>query len=274
MKPRLIATDLDGTAIRNDHMTMTEHTKEVFMRAANAGIYVVPVTGRSLGVLPMGILPSYSYIVTSNGASVYDAKEQKTIITHHLTKFEAEAAWGILADTSDLVEIFVKDKMAINRRAFEKIRELDLPAHHLDYYAGLDPMILDSYEDFIKNDGTGIEKFYIPVNGSAKTEAVRRELTKTGLFDVSTSGANNVELNKRGVNKGASLRELCKMLGISLADVVAFGDEGNDITMLENVGWGVAVANAKPEVLEIAEYSTLSNEEDGVAVFLEEMFGI
>ncbi|MGE4485829.1 MAG: HAD-IIB family hydrolase [Oscillospiraceae bacterium] len=274
MKPRLIATDLDGTAIKNDHMTMTDRTKEVFRRAAEGGIFVVPVTGRSLGVLPCGILPSYSYIVTSNGASVYDVKNRETIITHHLTKKESETAWSILSGTSDLVELFIKNKMAIDRHSFENVRSMALPAHHLEYYANGDPLVLDSYSEFIKSDGMGIEKFYIPVNGSKDTEKVRSALTETGLFDVSTSGANNVELNKRGVNKGATLRELCKMLGIDMKDVVAFGDESNDITMLESVGWGVAVANAKADVHEAAKYSTLPNEEDGLAVFLEETFGI
>ena len=274
MKPRLIATDLDGTAIKNDHMTMTDRTKEVFRRAAQAGIYVVPVTGRSLGVLPCGILPSYSYIVTSNGASVYDVENRETIITHHLTKKEAESAWRILSGTSDLVELFINNKMAIDRHSFENVLNMALPAHHLAYYASGNPMVLDSYSEFIKNDGTGIEKFYIPINGSEETEKVRHALTETGLFDVSTSGANNVELNKRGVNKGATLRELCKILAIDMMDVVAFGDESNDITMLESVGWGVAVANAKADVVEAAEYATLPNEEDGLAVFLEEMFDI
>lgn len=273
-KPRLIATDMDGTAVRNDHITMSERTRAALTRAADAGIYVVPVTGRSLDVLPGGILPAYSHIITSNGASVYDAKAKATILTRHLSCEEARIAWSILSQTTDLVEIFVRNKMGIDRCHFENIHNIKVPGHHYEYYTKGSPLVIDSYDEFIKNDASGIEKFYMPASTCEATERAREELRKTGIFDVSSSGDNNLELNKRGVDKGVALRGLCELLGIDLCDVVAFGDEANDLSMLSIAGYGVAMGNASEKVLETAKYRTCTNEEDGLAVFLEETFGI
>jgi len=273
-KPRLIATDMDGTAIKNDHLTMPERNIKALARAAAEGIYVVPVTGRSLDVLPGGILPFYSHVITANGASVYDVRAGKTILTRHLSAEEARIAWSILAQTPDMIELFVSNKMGIDRAHFERIEEIPVPPHHHEYYAHGSPLIVDSYEEFIQTDATGIEKFYIPLNTSPETERVREELKATGLFEVSTSGDRNLELNKRGVNKGLALCDLCRTLGVDMSDVVAFGDEANDLTMLQSAGYGVAVANAAPALLASAEYKTLSNEDAGLADFLEKNFGI
>ena len=87
---------------------------------------------------------------------------------------------------------------------------------------------------------------------------------------MSSSGSQNLEINHKNANKGTALRALCDHLGISIADTIAFGDGHNDCQMLRDAGIGVAVANAKEEVQRAADHVTLTNEQDGVAVFLEQ----
>lgn len=86
---------------------------------------------------------------------------------------------------------------------------------------------------------------------------------------VSVSGSWVVEVSPAGVNKAAALAALCRELGIGPADVIAFGDHLNDVPMLAWSGWAVAVANAHPDVVAIADEVTASNELDGVALVLE-----
>jgi Cof subfamily protein (haloacid dehalogenase superfamily) len=88
---------------------------------------------------------------------------------------------------------------------------------------------------------------------------------------VAIAGPWTVEVAAAGVSKAAALAELCEELGVTPAEVVAFGDYPNDIPMLEWAGHAVAVANAHPEVLAVADEVTASNAEDGVALVLERL---
>jgi hydroxymethylpyrimidine pyrophosphatase-like HAD family hydrolase len=80
-----------------------------------------------------------------------------------------------------------------------------------------------------------------------------------------------VEVTPAGVNKATALAELAGSVGVVARDVVAFGDYPNDVPMLAWAGHGVAVANAHPDVIEIADEVTASNDEDGVALVLERL---
>lgn len=77
-------------------------------------------------------------------------------------------------------------------------------------------------------------------------------------------------MNAQGVDKGKALIWLGKHLGIRKEEIMAFGDSSNDLKMMKGVGIGVAMANAREDVKEAADYITASNDEDGVAHFIEE----
>ena len=82
---------------------------------------------------------------------------------------------------------------------------------------------------------------------------------------------NNIEVNAPEANKGSALMVLCEQLGIDRMESMAFGDGTNDITMIREAGIGVAMANAASEVLAVADRVTASNDEDGVALVIEEL---
>ncbi|MCF8504376.1 MAG: HAD hydrolase family protein [Caulobacter sp.] len=88
-------------------------------------------------------------------------------------------------------------------------------------------------------------------------------------FEVIWSGAPFVEIAPMGVSKGAGLAAYCGDLGLTAAEVIAFGDMPNDLPMLTFAGCGVAVANAHPDLLAAADQITSSNEADGVAEVIE-----
>jgi hydroxymethylpyrimidine pyrophosphatase-like HAD family hydrolase len=83
-----------------------------------------------------------------------------------------------------------------------------------------------------------------------------------------------VEISAAGVTKASGLAWLCAKEGIAAEQVLAFGDMPNDVPMLTWAGHSVAMANAHPAVREVADEVTLSNDEDGVAVFLSRTFSI
>ncbi|HEX3649209.1 MAG TPA: HAD-IIB family hydrolase, partial [Pseudonocardiaceae bacterium] len=87
-----------------------------------------------------------------------------------------------------------------------------------------------------------------------------------------SSSVGMVELAPRGVTKGSGLAEVAQRLGVPAADVIAFGDMPNDLSMLSWAGHGVAMANGHPSVLAVADEITAANGEDGVAQVLERWF--
>ncbi len=94
-----------------------------------------------------------------------------------------------------------------------------------------------------------------------------------GVVELSHSNSADglLEISASGVDKGAGLARLCTMLGVGADEVIAFGDMPNDLALLKFAGRAVAVANAHPDVLAIADEVALSHDEDGVAIVLERL---
>ena len=86
---------------------------------------------------------------------------------------------------------------------------------------------------------------------------------------ISSSVQTDLEINAKNAGKGMALLRLAKRLGIRNSQIMACGDSGNDIEMLQSVGISVAMSNATEEVKKIANYITLSNEENGVADMID-----
>ena len=100
-------------------------------------------------------------------------------------------------------------------------------------------------------------------------DAARKDIEEVPGIEITGALPMNLEINAAGVNKGKAMIELGKVLGISREEIMAFGDGNNDLKMLKEVGTGVAMENAIPSLKEAADYVTLSNDEEGVAKFIE-----
>ena len=101
-------------------------------------------------------------------------------------------------------------------------------------------------------------------------DAAAEELKSIPGIVVTGALDKNIEVNAQGVNKGDALIDLGKRLGIRREDILAFGDGSNDYYMMQKAGTGVAMENGTEEVKEAADYVARSNDEEGVARFIEE----
>ena len=104
----------------------------------------------------------------------------------------------------------------------------------------------------------------------AELLAAARQLAVPGIH-ATTSGAPFLEVGRAGVTKASALERYCALRGIARTDVVVFGDNLNDLEMLRWAGLGVAMGNGEHEARVAADRVTLSNDEDGVAVVIEEL---
>ncbi|ASW57257.1 haloacid dehalogenase [Plantactinospora sp. KBS50] len=264
--PRLVATDIDGTLIHRDR-TLTRRTADTLARLVDAGTHVVLVTGRPVRWLAVvydqlaAPIPS----VCANGAVVYDPVADAVLRTDPLTpQLLAEVARRLRAEVPGAVfAVEVEDGRSMRHdpgwpvRAEEddhpSVRPFDSPA---DLFAAPASKLL------VRSTERDSDVFVKLVAGAVAGLAEATHSSYSGL----------VEISAAGVTKAAGLAWLCSRYGVDSSAVLAFGDMPNDIPLLTWAGRSVAVANAHPSVLEIADERTASNDEDGVAAYLDALF--
>ncbi len=271
MTVRLIAVDMDGTLLDPDDK-VTPATVDAIARAREAGVPVVPVTGRperliwnvaaEAGLGPLG--------VGANGALILDL-DVGTVIER--TGFGGPAAIA-LVDTL--------------RRG---VPGLAIAADEGDRFV-YEPGVLAGLALRSRSERSQSERLEVAdirdcvARGCLKLVARRADLSSRQLAaliapllhneagDLATVTASDiawVDIGPPGLSKATGLLAVCRRLGIAMGDVAAIGDHFNDLPMLAAVGLPFAVANAIPEVLAAAARVMPSNADDGVAVFIDEI---
>lgn len=258
---RLIATDIDGTLQRQDG-TISADTAELLTRLTARGTPVVLVTGRPIRWLGQlyDQLPEPLPAICANGAVVYDPIEDVVLRADPLApELLGEVARRLRAEVPGV-------RLAVEVTDGRQMR------HEIDYplrwdHQRADILAVESVDDLLDVPAV---KLLARVAGQ-DADAFLRVVAATvaGLAEATHSSYSGlVEISAAGVTKAAGLAWYCERLDIDAADVLAFGDMPNDVPMLVWAGRGVAVANAHPTVLEIADDVTGSNDEDGVAAYL------
>jgi Cof subfamily protein (haloacid dehalogenase superfamily) len=256
---RLAAIDLDGTLLRSDG-TLSRRTRNAVATAAGAGVDIVIVTAR--GPRTVGDLAAELGIageaICSNGGIVLDLASG---VIRRVRPIETDVAIQLVQGLRERLPGIL---FAVEREAFA--HEPGFAAWDWEPPAG--SRVGDAV-DLLAEPATKL----ILLHAEHELEviaAAARELAGDAV-SVSISGSWVVEVSAAGVNKAAALAELCEELGIDAHDVVAFGDHLNDLPMLAWAGHAVAVANAHPDVIDIADEVTATNDEDGVALVLERL---
>lgn len=259
---RLVATDLDGTLLRSDG-SISARTAAVLARMSAEGTHVALVTGRPVRWLAnvYAQLRAPLPAVCANGAVVYDPATDTVLRTDPFAPVRLGQLCSRLRESVPDVAFAVE---------ISDGREL---RHETDY-----PLRWDADDPTVRVVATPDELTALPavkllVRAGERDADEFRELVAScvdGLAEVTHSSYSGVlELSTVGVTKAAGLAWLCDRLGVPAEHVVAFGDMPNDVPMLAWAGYAVAVANAHPAVKATVDEVTLSNDEDGVAVFLE-----
>ena len=247
---KLVALDMDGTVLTKDK-SVTQKTKDILKKAQNEGIRPVIVTGRPpCGIVnyakEMGILHSNAYAVCYNGAAIVELNDFHDV-------------YSLCADGRSIKEVTkLAHKFNCKVHAYSKARGLVIE----DLNPATTREVVHSGAPYTAIDFMQCEEDLDKVRA-----AISPSLHE--LFTVMRSDPNFLEFIPFDGTKGKALGELCKILDIEIERTMAFGDAENDCKMLETAGLGVAMANAMPEAKKAAKAITLSNEEDGVAVFLE-----
>lgn len=267
---RMIATDLDGTLL-NSKGEVSAATVQAVQRAVDAGIVVLPATGRQLTGIPTAVLalPGNRYAVTANGALVVDRASGRVL---HEDCFPFKQALGILRlleQYDGMPGLYIEGVGYAQEGHLEKYIQ-HLSSGLINYFRTSRTMV-PNLQRFLESAKSDVEKLTILFMDEEVRQQALAALVARGDSTVTSSLAMNLEINTRTANKGAGLLALAKQLGIAKQQVMAIGDSSNDEAMLRAVGRAVAMGNATDDIKRLADTVTLSNDEDGVAAAINEV---
>ncbi|MGO5442274.1 Cof-type HAD-IIB family hydrolase [Faecalimonas sp. LCP19S3_D12] len=266
---RMIGVDLDGTLL-NSEKQLTAYTREVLKKAIEQEVAVVVATGRPFSGVPDELkhFPGMRYALTANGARILDMQKQKVVYENLLSGEIAEKVIDILKRHHAIHEFFVDGVGYMNEDGLKNVYAYFEDPHMAEYLQSTRITVKDVKEKLqaMKCEVDKLQGIFR--NQKDKQEALEELNTLSGIV-VTAAMDNNLEINKEGTNKGLGLLQLGKSLGISREEIMACGDGGNDVEMLKEVGFAVAMANAYDTVKTAADFVTVSNDEDGVAKAIE-----
>ena len=244
-KIKLVAMDLDNTLLDSEKQ-ISKHTEEVLKEAIRRGVYIVPATGRIFKAIPEFLrdIPGVRYAVCCNGATVYDQKEDKIIYTNHLPNQKKRYFRCLIFWKNIIVHvIFIRMGKGIwNDVYFDHLAEYGVSDHVLKLVRDT-RLPLDDLRKYIEEHPLGIEKINVFFDDMKERETARQELIEKNIASVSSSLGNNIEINQIGCDKGDGLLHLAEQIGLSMDEVMACGDAGNDTMMIKAVGTGVVMEN-------------------------------
>ncbi len=262
---RMIAMDMDGTLLTREGKIPPENLRAM-RDALNMGVLPVIASGRfpenvSLILQEAGLnIP----VIGTNGCEIMEEPMGRLLFEHFMDADAARAAAEMLNAHEAGFFLFSQKRVTTSRTEEHHHSELsqeELLRQHGFYY-GHGPADVRAVLE------TGVYKFFVPKNGR-DLSALREELEQIPHLCVTSSSPNNIELMPEGVDKGTGIRELAGHLHIPLAQVMALGDQENDLPMLTCAGYGVAMGNAPEHVKQKARYVTARFDEFGVARAIE-----
>ena len=258
MNYKIISTDFDGTLLTTDKK-VTEKTRKTLLTLKNNNYIIVGITARNLtSVSNVCDIDIFDYLILNNGTVLYDVKNRsenniaylKNKTVNKISLHFASISRGIYYFSPNNCYIYSLE-MPIPHEYFKRINNLEEIDEKIS--------IINIFTK--ENNDLEIYKNYLTSNFIDIDPIVMEDSDKI-------PNIKWLAINPKKVNKLSTLEILCSKLNISLNEVIFFGDAINDLEIIKNVGLGVAVSNALPEVKKLAKKITLSNDENGVAHFL------
>jgi len=268
---KIIFSDVDGT-LNGPDLEVPQENKDAILKAEGMGVPFILCSGRSYSSLKtihkdIGIDPKNSFVIGFNGGTVYDIENNKVVYQDILSKEIA----------IESIEIFKKEKRPVEVFIYldEKNVLTEEGSKWAEEYKNISQVDMQFSSDIL-GDAKTLDNIIKVIFLSAKVDG---ELLKSSLLaslegraDVVFSSEYILEVGPLAASKGNALKWLCAKKGISLDQVIAIGDNYNDLTMIEAAGMGVAVANAVDHLKDLASFVTTKESHQGAVAEVIERF--
>ncbi|WP_261130065.1 Cof-type HAD-IIB family hydrolase [Bacillus sp. Marseille-Q3570] len=279
---KLIAIDMDGTLV-NNNTTINEENVRAIKKAQEAGIHVIVATGRSYkeAVSPIEEAGLTLPIIAINGAQMRDEKgtikqsitlskdtfyKADEVLGGHSIYYELYTNKGTFSDNPEMAIDIIVD---IIKSANPEVS--DEKAHQLADYRINNGRIhtIEDYKEVVAEPDVEIYKLLaFSKNERDRKNALNDFLTFKDLA-VSKSAEANIEITHRDAQKGIAVKQYAEELGIPMSEVMAIGDNYNDVSMFELAGYSVAMGNAEEDIKKLCTFVTKTNDESGVAFAIQ-----
>lgn len=279
---KLIAIDIDGTLL-NSRGKLTEKTKQVLKNASKQGIYIVLTSGRLTGKVKSFSeeIGADKYLIAENGASLINLQTGKLEYSKYMSKDVVKKVLDVCQENNIYYMVYTDKELIV-----KNIKYMAMFFHKQNFNPNARINTIVAGMDYIENSTDKFTKLMICDEDRAIYNNIIAKLNTISEIDVTPVphiSKKNLEINgesqeiiysyadisAKGANKWTAIQELIRELGILPEEVIAIGDNINDIKMIENAGLGVAMANGSPYVRAIADVVAPSNNEDGVAYIVE-----
>lgn len=279
---KLIAIDMDGTLLTPEH-SITPRTILAINKALEQDIQVVIATGRAF-YEAHAIVSEYDLnipYICLNGAQIRN--EQHEVMENYPMNYNLISEVADVFKSEDVFYQVYTDK-AIYTTSIE--RDIDIFIELAEQSGGGSDVEkirrlmrerlaktslkeVSNYREIYEQEDEQVLKFLAASANKPKLVRTKNYLNEIDQLAVSASSYGNIEVTRKGAQKGIALEKMAADLDVDLKDTMAIGDNLNDISMLKRVGTAVAMGNATTEVKAIADIVTGTNIEDGVAVAIE-----
>ena len=261
-KYKIVASDLDGTLL-NKEQIVSEENHSAISEMSRLGVEFVPTTGRAMNEIDPSLInsPDIRYIITSDGAVVYDISTKKPILTRYVSKDDVCFVLETLRPYNVFIVVHEGGKTYFDKNKYnpEFLSKCGID----EYFGFIISQHAEALEDFesylLSSDVMEMIALFFELNDGASS--CKQIFEDSGRLCTAHSNANYLEVYSSDAGKGKTLVAFANMLGVDIADVIAIGDSKNDSSMIEVAGLGLAVANACDALKKLADETICDNSE-------------
>ena len=285
---KLITIDLDGTLL-NRYGEVTEYTKDIIKKTTNKGILVVLASGRiSESVLTIAKeIGADKYYISGNGSVLYDMQKDEILYENYLTKEKVLEIIELCDKNSIYYNIYTENAVlakSLNynvafynyentKKSSDKKTDINIVEDMYNYIrnSNLNKFLKITICDENKIVFSSILRKIKNISDIDVLEVshMSQKKIKTGTKEVEV-GYFYTEVSSKNVDKWFAIEKVMELENIKKEEVMALGDNNNDIVMIKNAGLGVAMGHSNEQVKKVADYITVDNNEDGVAKAIEQ----
>ena len=271
-KYKIVASDLDGTLL-NKEQTVSEENFRAISEMNRLGVEFVPTTGRGMNEIDRSLInsPDIRYIITSNGAVLFDKNIGKPLLTRYVSKDSVHLILEALRPYNVFIAVHEGGTTYFDKNKYnpEFMNLCGIDA----YYGHILSQHAEAVEDFesflLSSDEMELICIFFEPDKGART--CKQIFEDSGKLCAANPHANYLEVYSSEAGKGKTLAAFAEKLGVDIADVIAVGDSNNDSTMIQEAGLGLAVANACDALKELAD-QTICDHSEHIAKYVLENF--
>ncbi len=279
---KLLAIDLDGTLL-NSYGEVSENTKKALKKAKEKGTEIVLSSGRPISsteslAVELGV---DNYLISGNGAAVYDIQNQKILYDRFLTKEQVLNIARMCEENSFFYNVYTEDEVIASSLNYnilfyhkENVKKVEEKRTHINIVQNIEEYIKQSGKDRFLKITVCDESEFIFNSIMKRLKAIQgidvlevaymsRKKIKDGTNDVDIQ-YYYTEITNENVNKWTAIEYLLNKLNIKPEEVMAIGDNFNDKEMIEQSGLGVVMGNSNPKMKEMADVIVKDNNSEGV----------